>query len=126
MGTRGDVEPFVALALGLADAGHDVVVATAPSFEAFVTERGLAFSTIRADFYELLDSPGAQAATKNPLKMRSMINNTIKPLLRRMLEDQASTSEGADILVFHPKAMGRYLLASGARSQWLRASSCPQ
>jgi len=81
-------------------------VATAPSFEGFVSDRGLAFAPIRADYYELLDTPEAQAALKNPLKMRSMINDTIKPLMRRMFEDQASTSEGADLVVFHPKAMG--------------------
>ncbi|GMQ94550.1 MAG: glycosyltransferase [Acidimicrobiia bacterium] len=106
VGTRGDVEPFVALGLGLVAAGHEVTVATAPSFDGFVSDRGLDFAPIRADYYELLDSPEAQAALKNPLKMRSMINDTIKPLMRRMLEDQASTSDGADLIVFHPKAMG--------------------
>jgi len=81
-------------------------VATAPSFETFVTERGLSFCPIRADYYELLDSPEAQSALKNPLKMRSMINDTIKPLMRRMIEDQMTTSDGADLIVFHPKALG--------------------
>jgi len=106
VGTRGDVEPFVSLALGLVDAGHEVTVATAPSFERFVTERGLAFASVRADYYELLDSPEAQSALKNPLKMRSMINDTIKPLMRRMIEDQRTTADGADLIVFHPKALG--------------------
>jgi hypothetical protein len=45
-------------------------VATATSFETFVTDRGLSFSPVRAGYYELLDSPEAQAALKNPLKMR--------------------------------------------------------
>jgi len=106
VGTRGDVEPFVALGLGLLDAGHEVTMATAPSFERFVSDRGLSFTPVRADYYELLDSPEAQAALKNPLKMRSMINETIKPLMRRMIEDQVTTAAGADLIVFHPKALG--------------------
>ncbi len=106
VGTRGDVEPFVALGLGLAAAGHEVTVATAPSSESFVTDRGLTFAAIRADYYELLATPEAQGALRNPYKMKSMINDTIKPLMRRMMEDQVTTSEDADVIVFHPKALG--------------------
>jgi sterol 3beta-glucosyltransferase len=106
VGTRGDVEPFMALGLGLISAGHEVTVATAPGFRSFVTDRGLTFAAIRADYHELLETPDARAALRNPYKMKSMIKNTIKPLMKRMMEDQMTTSEDADVIVFHPKALG--------------------
>ncbi|MCQ0989196.1 glycosyltransferase [Jiella marina] len=42
-GSRGDVEPFLALAKGLQGAGLDVLFATSERFRDFVTEHGIAF-----------------------------------------------------------------------------------
>jgi UDP:flavonoid glycosyltransferase YjiC (YdhE family) len=46
IGTRGDVQPTVALGIGLRQAGHDVRVATHPPFEGLVRERGLDFAPV--------------------------------------------------------------------------------
>jgi sterol 3beta-glucosyltransferase len=45
-GTHGDVQPCVALARGLAAAGHDVEFASHPSFESLVTGAGLKFAAL--------------------------------------------------------------------------------
>ena len=42
-GSRGDVQPFLALGLGLKEAGHEVKVATAENYKDFVEERGMFF-----------------------------------------------------------------------------------
>ena len=55
-GSRGDVQPFVALALGLQRAGHEVTVSAARDFEGFVTGHGLAFHGFSVEVRELLDS----------------------------------------------------------------------
>ena len=39
LGSRGDVQPFVALGRGLKAAGHEVTLATSASFESFITEK---------------------------------------------------------------------------------------
>lgn len=52
VGTRGDVQPYVALGLGLQAVGHDVRVITHAVYEAFVRGRGL-------DFAPLQDNPQA-------------------------------------------------------------------
>ena len=41
-GSRGDVQPFVALGLGLRAAGHEVTVAATLDFEAWIREAGWA------------------------------------------------------------------------------------
>jgi sterol 3beta-glucosyltransferase len=41
LGTRGDIQPYLALARGLRDAGYEVVLATAARFESFVTSHGI-------------------------------------------------------------------------------------
>jgi sterol 3beta-glucosyltransferase len=43
IGSRGDVQPFVALGRGLQAAGHSVVLATHEEFRGFVTEHDLEF-----------------------------------------------------------------------------------
>lgn len=46
VGSRGDVQPMVALGAGLQAAGHRVRVATHPGYESLVTHHGLAFAPL--------------------------------------------------------------------------------
>jgi sterol 3beta-glucosyltransferase len=48
VGTRGDVQPFVAFGAGLQAAGHTVRICTHPEFETLVTGRGLEFHAVAA------------------------------------------------------------------------------
>lgn len=55
VGSRGDVQPFVALGKVLKDTyGHRVRVATHPTFQSFVEENGLDFFSIGGDPAELM------------------------------------------------------------------------
>ncbi|MFL5242997.1 MAG: glycosyltransferase [Gemmataceae bacterium] len=56
-GSRGDVQPFVALGLGLQAAGHKVLIATHADFEDFVHSHGL-------DFYPIEDNARALQASE--------------------------------------------------------------
>jgi sterol 3beta-glucosyltransferase len=46
VGSRGDVQPLIALGAGLQDAGHDVRLATHPRFAAAVAHHGLEFAPL--------------------------------------------------------------------------------
>ncbi len=46
VGSRGDVQPFIALGLGLQQAGHTVQLATHSPFQAMVHSYGLEFAPI--------------------------------------------------------------------------------
>ncbi len=49
LGTRGDVQPYLALAQGLATAGHEVLLATHPSMGELVRAHGVPFAPIGPD-----------------------------------------------------------------------------
>ena len=49
VGTRGDVQPYVALGRGLLRAGHDVVIATNANLAAFAREHGVDAAAITGD-----------------------------------------------------------------------------
>eukprot|EP01064_Diplonema_japonicum_P006544 TRINITY_DN14391_c0_g1_i1.p1 TRINITY_DN14391_c0_g1~~TRINITY_DN14391_c0_g1_i1.p1 ORF type:complete len:2164 (+),score=284.35 TRINITY_DN14391_c0_g1_i1:37-6528(+) len=49
VGSRGDVQPFVAMARRMKQDGHTVKIVTHPCFETFVTSRGIEFGAIGGD-----------------------------------------------------------------------------
>eukprot|EP01012_Entosiphon_sulcatum_P055986 TRINITY_DN7880_c0_g1_i1.p1 TRINITY_DN7880_c0_g1~~TRINITY_DN7880_c0_g1_i1.p1 ORF type:complete len:1057 (+),score=116.77 TRINITY_DN7880_c0_g1_i1:37-3171(+) len=49
VGSRGDVQPFIAFSLGLKEAGHSVRIATHATFRTFVTSKGLDFYPLKGD-----------------------------------------------------------------------------
>lgn len=55
-GSRGDVQPFVALGVGLQRAGHEVTVCATKDFESLVVEHGLAFVGLSVSAAEAMDS----------------------------------------------------------------------
>jgi hypothetical protein len=76
VGSRGDVQPFVALALELQGSGHRVRLATHPVFKQFVEDLGLEFFDISGDPTELI-----AYMVRNPgiiPKMSSMRGNAIE------------------------------------------------
>ncbi|NEQ25542.1 MAG: hypothetical protein F6K28_42070, partial [Microcoleus sp. SIO2G3] len=60
VGSRGDVQPYCALALGLQRAGYRVRIATHYNFEEFVSQLGLEFAPIAGNYQELLQSEAGQ------------------------------------------------------------------
>ena len=62
LGTRGDIQPYLALALGLKAAGHTVLIAAPTQYEAFIGGRGILFSHLPREFLDLMDTPEAKAA----------------------------------------------------------------
>ncbi len=61
-GSRGDIQPYVALGPGLQAAGHEVVVATDEPFRAFVTKHGLTFRPITGNVQQALQSEDVRRA----------------------------------------------------------------
>ncbi|MBL8045001.1 MAG: glycosyltransferase family 1 protein [Anaerolineales bacterium] len=61
LGTRGDVQPYVALAVGLQSAGHTVRVITHENYERLVRAYGLEFWPVYGDVQAVAESPEIQA-----------------------------------------------------------------
>ena len=109
IGSRGDVQPFVALGVGLKEAGHEVTLATGKAFEAFVTEHGLRHVALEVDLLERLQSPEGKAAVSGKKLLTTM--KEVASMYSRVLDQEWAASQGADALVYHPKALGGYHIA---------------
>lgn len=62
LGTRGDVQPFVALAGALAGAGHEAVLCGPHRFADFATEHGVSYAGVDDGPMRLLDAPAEAGA----------------------------------------------------------------
>lgn len=56
-GTRGDVQPYIALALGLMDKGHSVTIAAPENFEGLVGSYGIDFHPLYGNAEEAMNGP---------------------------------------------------------------------
>lgn len=108
LGTRGDVQPYIALALGLQEAGFVVSLATSPQFEAFVTQHGIAFEPLPGDIVDLVQTPLGKAALSGRHKLVSTLRllRKIRPMFEGLVAAQWAAAQGADAIVYHPKAIG--------------------
>jgi sterol 3beta-glucosyltransferase len=103
-GTRGDVQPYLALALELLKLGKPVRIVSNKNFESFVRGYGVDFYPINADYQSANVDPAmirqAQQAD-NPLKMLLTFRK-MKEYGAPMLEDFFSACEGSQVIVYHP------------------------
>ena len=63
-GTRGDVQPYIALALGLMNKGHEVILAAPENFETLVKNYGVSFHPLYGNVEEGMNTPAGQAVLK--------------------------------------------------------------
>jgi vancomycin aglycone glucosyltransferase len=101
VGTRGDVQPMVALGQHLRAAGHDVTLAVAENFRGLVEGVGLEYAYGGRDVEQLVRQAGE--GVESPSSLFSIA----RMLLHDQLEAVDAVCDGADILV------GSLLLTGG-------------
>ncbi len=109
IGSQGDVQPYVALALGLRSAGLQVKLASYANFQGFAESRGLDFFPIFGDYQKviqgILGGPlGEQltARSKNPVKVvRALreLNKIMNPVREQALRDSWKAIEDSDFVI---------------------------
>ncbi|MBK8458886.1 MAG: glycosyltransferase family 1 protein [Micropruina sp.] len=108
-GTRGDVEPFVALATAATAAGHQVSLAVTEEFADETAVEGVAIETIAGNFRAVIEAQGISgwAAAK-------AFRTTVAPMMARLLTSSAAIAMRTrpDVIVHHPKILSAELAAA--------------
>ncbi|HYE81934.1 MAG TPA: glycosyltransferase [Clostridia bacterium] len=119
LGTRGDVQPYLALAKELIKNGHEALVCTGGSFKKFIQENGVEFYEAAADLMAMLESEEGRkvfnGGSFNIFKMLRYAKEVITPAYRKSMSDFLEASKGSDIIVYHPKALGAADIAEHLR-----------
>lgn len=114
VGTRGDVQPYIALGKGLAAAGHSVTICTCASFESFVTSHGLEYAFLNDDLIDFMHSEDGKVAMERTGNWWQAIWTGLRlfskvgPMQRRQIHDlwKATVAAKPDLILYHPKALG--------------------
>jgi len=97
-GTRGDVEPFVALGVRLIQTDYSVCLVGPEAFSALVEDHGLEFQAIQSNSEEL-GQILADRAGRNWIKMITRMTEHVFPLAKSALGVIEHASIGADLII---------------------------
>ncbi|MFD0362970.1 glycosyltransferase [Nocardia sp. GCM10030253] len=100
-GTRGDVQPAVALGLELRRRGHEVSVGAPPNLVDFAARTGLTAVTCGPDVQQLYSSEeGQQAlAAGSSFRLMQLVGKQMAEYAEQMNREVIGVCEGADVLV---------------------------
>jgi sterol 3beta-glucosyltransferase len=128
VGSRGDVQPYLALAGGLSRAGYQVRVATHRPFQAETQRRGLEFRPVEGNPRELLESEAGLAwleAGRNPLTGTRRLLQLARPHLARLLEDAVAACQDTQAIIYAPLGMAGYHLTEAHQLPSMLAALVP-
>ncbi|KAI5123707.1 hypothetical protein M0805_000302 [Coniferiporia weirii] len=119
IGTRGDVQPYIALAKGLMADGHKVRIATHGEFKEWVESHGIEFGYVGGDPAELM-----RICVENGMFTVSFLKEGIQKF-RGWIDDLLKTSweacQGTDVLIESPSAMAGIHIGEALRIPYYRA-----
>jgi UDP:flavonoid glycosyltransferase YjiC (YdhE family) len=127
-GTRGDVQPLVALALALRARGHDVIVGAPTNHVTFIERCGLRAGPIAGDSEEILDSDDGRAvlARGDFVTFMKMARAALLRHASAAERDVEAIVDGVDGIVGGVLVAGLARLLAEVRGvPWLVAQLCP-
>jgi len=100
-GSRGDIQPYVALAVGLINNGHNVILAAPENFKKTIEDYGIAFHPIVGNVEELLDSEKGQkiVATGQNLKLLRLFAEESYRLRVPLRNDVLKCCQKVDVMI---------------------------
>jgi sterol 3beta-glucosyltransferase len=118
LGTRGDVTPFVALALRLRAEGHSVRIATHRDFGTFVERYGLEFYGLPGSYQDFVASPQGRHALGVPDNSVFGVSGIFLPFqncAEALYDEGWAASADADAIICSPIARMAAELIAGKR-----------
>ena len=115
-GSRGDIEPFLALAVALKKAGYDVIFSAGKNFADIVNMTGVCFREMSVDYHEIMKSDEIDSLYGENLFITFIrswrnIKRRFIPVIRQSLHDAWQVAHDADVIIYHPKSLAGYHIA---------------
>ncbi|KAI0104262.1 glycosyltransferase family 1 protein [Nemania sp. FL0031] len=123
IGSRGDVQPYIALCKGLIADGHKPRIATHEEFRGWVEGHGIEFAPVAGDPAELL-----RVCIENGTFTWAFLreaNSNFRGWLDGLLASAYTACEGSDLLIESPSAMAGIHIAEALNIPYFRAFTMP-
>lgn len=125
LGSRGDVQPFIALAVGLQKTGrHKVRFAAPDNFEPLARDYSLNFSPLGVDTRKMLGTGGIDP-NRNLVAWFWEVLRSMKPLVGRIAENTWLACQDAELIIYSMLGVGAYHSAEKLGVPCMMASPIP-
>lgn len=123
VGSRGDVQPYIALGKELRKEGHNVTIATHSEFKKWINKHGLQHRDLAGDPAELMQL----MVTHGSLSVAFLkeAHSKFKSWISSLLETSWMACQGADLIIESPSAMSGIHVAEALGIPYLRAFTMP-
>jgi UDP:flavonoid glycosyltransferase YjiC (YdhE family) len=114
VGSRGDIQPFVALGKALAEAGHQVRMASHLPYQSFIESFGLGFAPITGNPQALLQGGLAKSwleSGRNPIRFVRRFNKLSADFVDQYLEDSYQAGRHTEAILYSSLGVAAYHLA---------------
>lgn len=119
VGSRGDVQPYIALCLGLQKDGHKTCIATHSEYKDWVTSYGISHQGVGGDPSVLME-----ISVQHKIFSRDTINN-FRKWFDDLLVDSYNSVKGHDLLIESPSTFGGIHIAEALKIPYFRAFTMP-
>lgn len=123
IGSRGDVQPYIALCKGLLKEGHRPKIATHAEFEPWVRKHGIDFAPVDGDPAELM-----RICVENGMFTISFLreaSSKFRGWIDELLSSAWKACQETDILIESPSAMAGIHIAEALKIPYFRAFTMP-
>ena len=123
IGSRGDVQPYIALCKGLLAEGHRPKIATHAEFEPWVRKHGIEFAPVEGDPAELM-----RICVENGMFTYSFLKEAsakFRGWIDELLSSAWKACQDTDLLIESPSAMAGIHIAEALGVPYFRAFTMP-
>ena len=123
IGSRGDVQPYIALCKGLLAEGHKPTIATHAEFEPWIRGHGIDFATVEGDPAELM-----RICVENGMFTYSFMKEATSKFrgwIDELLSSAWTACHDTDLLIESPSAMAGIHIAEALGIPYFRGFSMP-
>jgi len=111
MGTRGDTQPFISLAVYLKNVGYDVVLGARPDFAELVNEYDIKFVPLGHPYKSFIMDNAKNFETGNFFKIVLQGIKQVKLMFENLGEDAYKAAIGSDAIIYKHSWVAGYSIA---------------
>lgn len=123
IGSRGDVQPYIALGLGLKKEGHEVTIITHKEFQEWINKHGLLFKEIAGNPTELMSLMVTHGSMNVGLLKEA--SSKFRGWIKEVLTSSWEACQDTEILIESPSAMAGIHIAEALGIPYFRAFTMP-
>ena len=125
-GSKGDLNPYIAMGVVLRDAGHEITLVTHAHYQEVAERERFRFIPVKPGQEEL----GPEAAWAHKVNDRRrgaqfIINELLMPYLQHSYDVMREAATGADLIISHVMTLAAPIVAEKLRIPWLSVALQP-